>query len=93
MSQDQDIVSQVLSHEIKAPEIAIPAAAQAEIKKLHLDLVAKAKAFETARGAFGEFVRVTRRTLQVPDEGRWEIKEDASAFLKVPEGADANPRV
>ena len=84
MSEDQAVV---LPTEIAPKEIAIPAVAGAEIKRLHADLVAKAKAFENARGAFGEYLRVAKRSLRVPENERWEIREDASAFTKLPEGA------
>ena len=79
-------VSKVLENGLRPEEIAIPESASVEIKRLHADLVAKAKDFEAARMAFGEFIRVTKHTLRVPTEGRWEIKEDASSFIKLPEG-------
>lgn len=78
-----------LPTEIKPKEVAIPEAAQSEIKRLHVDLVEKAKAFETARVTFGEFVRIAKHSLRVPADERWEIKEDASAFVKL--GNDGSP--
>lgn len=82
MEETQNIV---LPTEIKPQEIAIPARVAEEIKKLHVNLVANARAFENARAAFGEFIRITKRTLHIPEDERWEIKEDASGFVKLTE--------
>lgn len=62
-------------------ERPIPPSAQVKIKELHQDLVAKARAYETAREAFNEFIRTTRTALKVEGEG-WGIREDASSFVK-----------
>lgn len=83
MNQDQNVSQAALI----APEIAVPFAVQEAIKNMHKDLVSKAQAFETSRGAFGEYLRVTRRALQVPETGHWELREDASSFVKLEESA------
>jgi hypothetical protein len=70
---------------IKSQEIVIPENVAAEIKRLHVALVASAKAFEEARGAFGEFIRVTKKALNVPAEENWSIREDASSFVRLGE--------
>jgi hypothetical protein len=87
LSQDtKDVIAQALGQKPwPAPEIAIPEAAQTEIKRMHADLVAKAKAFEAARMAFGEFVRTAKKALNVPANENWDIKPDASAFVKLPD--------
>jgi hypothetical protein len=82
MSEDQKPAVE-LPTQIKPTEIAIPEKAQGEIVRLHADLVAKAKDFEAARMAFGEFVRIAKHSLRVPANERWEIKEDASAFIQL----------
>jgi hypothetical protein len=84
--QPEDVFGQTKKFVIAPEEIAIPEAATAEIKRLHMVLVNAAKSFEVARAAFGEYVRVTRTTLNIPIDARWEIKEDATAFIKLPEG-------
>jgi hypothetical protein len=60
--------------------IAVPEAAQLEIKRLHLDLVAKAKTFEAARLVFNTFIRSTMHILHVPLDSKWVLAEDASHF-------------
>jgi hypothetical protein len=60
--------------------IPIPPNVTLEIKRLHLDLVAKAKTFEAARCAFGEFMRSTKKILNVPNLPFYELSEDGTHF-------------
>lgn len=64
-------------------KIVIPEHVTVEVKRLHLDLVAKARTYEAARVAFGEYMRATKKALAVPEDTAqrfWDITDDASTF-------------
>jgi hypothetical protein len=61
--------------------IEVPLNVSTEIKRMHLDLVAKAKQFEAARIAWGTYLRAVHQQLNVPIDGKWRLSEDATYFV------------
>jgi hypothetical protein len=64
--------------------VPIPPNVGEEIKRLHLDLVAKARQYEASRLAFGEFLRGAKKILGIPADQPYTIADDASAFIPQP---------
>lgn len=66
------------------PEIKeVPAAAQAEMKRLFNEAQDAYNNYLTKREAAVEFIRATRRELGIQDNEMWDISNDGSQFIKV----------
>jgi hypothetical protein len=63
----------------------IPTEAQAKIMEVYKEMQTKWEDFQAIQNHFYDLITITRRGLGIPDNQLWDLADDASRFVHIPD--------